>query len=236
MKPRDVGRSDGSTDLSEDRRSMWRTTMPEKRVRSISVVLCLHDGVVRERLASLFHRNQGIELLGSFDNVHDTVDACMELRPDVTIVDISTVSSHNHLLGNALLDERYSRCVVYLNAARDARTAGGMVSLARGRTFVDMIRCISADLDVGDHAPSTVAGLTNDQRRDDVSGLSRLTNREMQVLRRLAVGQSVRQCAESLRLSPSTVDNHKVRLMKKLGVHKSVELVHAAIRMGVVTP
>lgn len=61
-------------------------------------------------------------------------------------------------------------------------------------------------------------------------GLDRLTPRQIEVLIRLARGATVRQCAREMGLSPSTVDNHKLHLMHKLGVHKAVNLVHVAIR------
>jgi DNA-binding NarL/FixJ family response regulator len=63
-----------------------------------------------------------------------------------------------------------------------------------------------------------------------------LSPREREVMRLLAEGRSVRQCAERLGLSESTIDNHKTRLMKKLGLHKSSELTCQAIREGLIVP
>jgi len=49
---------------------------------------------------------------------------------------------------------------------------------------------------------------------------------------RKARGLTVRQCAQRLGVSESTVDNHKVRLMKKVRVHRSIDLIWLAIREG----
>lgn len=62
--------------------------------------------------------------------------------------------------------------------------------------------------------------------------ISTLTPREQHVMRMLAGGRTVKQCAELLGLSESTIGNHKSRLMKKLGIHKSSELAVRAIRDG----
>jgi two-component system, NarL family, response regulator NreC len=70
---------------------------------------------------------------------------------------------------------------------------------------------------------STVAG--------SVAGLSL---RERQVMRLLALGKSVGECAEALGLAHSTIDNHKSRLMKKLNLHKASELTCRAIREGLI--
>jgi DNA-binding NarL/FixJ family response regulator len=64
--------------------------------------------------------------------------------------------------------------------------------------------------------------------------LAQLSARERQVMQLLAEGRSVAQCAEALGLSHSTVDNHKSRIMKKLGIHKASELTVRAIQEGLI--
>lgn len=64
--------------------------------------------------------------------------------------------------------------------------------------------------------------------------LGLLTAREWEVLLNLARGLSVKQCAARMELASNTVDNHKSRLMKKLDVHKSVDLATLALREGLV--
>lgn len=57
-----------------------------------------------------------------------------------------------------------------------------------------------------------------------------LTERERDIFLRLASGDTVREAARILGISASTVDNHKTRLMRKLGVRRTVDLVRLAIR------
>ncbi|MBN2474394.1 MAG: response regulator transcription factor [Pirellulales bacterium] len=66
------------------------------------------------------------------------------------------------------------------------------------------------------------------------SRLSQLTRRETEVLILLAQGLRVRECAQRLNLAYSTVDNHKSRLMRKLGIDRVADLVRLAIREGLV--
>lgn len=61
-----------------------------------------------------------------------------------------------------------------------------------------------------------------------------ITPRETEVLGLLVEGLSVKECALRMKLSPSTIDNHKSRLMKKLGIHKTTGLVRFAVREGLV--
>jgi DNA-binding CsgD family transcriptional regulator/nucleotide-binding universal stress UspA family protein len=59
-----------------------------------------------------------------------------------------------------------------------------------------------------------------------------LTAREAEVLVYLAQGLTVKECARVLRLSPSTIDNHKSRMMRKLNLHRMVDLARIAVREG----
>ena len=64
---------------------------------------------------------------------------------------------------------------------------------------------------------------------------ARLTPRETEVLVYLAQGLSVKECARVMRRSPSTIDNHKTRLMRKLGMHRVVDLARFAVREGLIS-
>ncbi|HUT10302.1 MAG TPA: LuxR C-terminal-related transcriptional regulator [Thermoguttaceae bacterium] len=60
-----------------------------------------------------------------------------------------------------------------------------------------------------------------------------LSDREKEVARLLSLGCSVKEAAAILKLSPNTVDNHKTRLMAKLGTDKAALLTRIAIKMRI---
>lgn len=66
----------------------------------------------------------------------------------------------------------------------------------------------------------------------DGPGVHMLTPRETEVLTYLAQGLSGKQCSEQLGISPSTVENHRARIMRKLKIRKTVELTRLALREG----
>lgn len=79
----------------------------------------------------------------------------------------------------------------------------------------------------------TTRGLTF-QGSPGAGSVAGLSARERQVMQLLAQGKTVRQCAAALGLAHSTIDNHKARLMKKLGVHKASQLTCRAVREGLI--
>jgi DNA-binding NarL/FixJ family response regulator len=62
-----------------------------------------------------------------------------------------------------------------------------------------------------------------------------LTERERQVYQLLAEGNSNKDIANRLNLSLHTVETHRSRIMEKLGIHSTAELVLSAVRRGLVT-
>lgn len=68
------------------------------------------------------------------------------------------------------------------------------------------------------------------------SCLHELTSRQLEVLRHLANGESVKEVARSMHLSEKSVDSHKYRIMHKLNIHDRVGLARYAIREGLLLP
>ena len=62
---------------------------------------------------------------------------------------------------------------------------------------------------------------------------TQLTNRQEEVVRLLSLGCTVKEAAAVLKLSPSTVDNHKSAAMKRLGTDKLALLTRLAIKMRI---
>ena len=63
-----------------------------------------------------------------------------------------------------------------------------------------------------------------------------LTSRELQILMHLALGDSVKEVAVKLGLTPKSAESCKYRIMKKLGIHNRVLLCRYAIREGLIEP
>jgi DNA-binding NarL/FixJ family response regulator len=61
-----------------------------------------------------------------------------------------------------------------------------------------------------------------------------LTEREIQVLKRVAHGSSNKEVAEALRISVRTVENHRYSLMKKLGARNAADLARGAFERGLI--
>jgi len=79
-------------------------------------------------------------------------------------------------------------------------------------------------------APARKLSAAKEARR---AGKVHLTPREQEILRLVSLGCTVKEAAAVLDVAPSTADNHKARLMAKLGTDKAALLTRLAIKMGV---
>ncbi|MCH7988131.1 MAG: response regulator transcription factor [Planctomycetes bacterium] len=70
---------------------------------------------------------------------------------------------------------------------------------------------------------------------EDIS-IECLTKRQQEILKLLALGDSVKEAARKLYLAPKSVEGHKHRIMKKLEIHDRVLLARYAIRNGLILP
>ena len=64
--------------------------------------------------------------------------------------------------------------------------------------------------------------------------MTRSAPRQRDIVQRLAAGESAKQIAAALNVSPRTVEDHKYRLMETLGIENSAELIHFAIKHGLI--
>jgi len=85
--------------------------------------------------------------------------------------------------------------------------------------------------------PSTANGLIQSEIGNQVahSLAAALSERELEVMLLLTEGHTIKECAELMNLAESTVENHKFRLMRKLGVHRFTDVLRLAIRSGLIS-
>jgi len=158
------------------------------------------------------------------------IDACMAKA----FRTVRTLSTHQPQIKIVLIDEL--RIEMNLRRAIDCGVSGYCTKCDPAAEILALIRKVLAGGVVLPQpaVPGTKLEIAR-PHTDGVQSLSLLTRREVEVLVRLAEGFRVAECAHLLGISPNTVENHKAHIMRKLGLHKNVELARFAIRHGLTT-
>jgi len=212
---------------------------PPRRPR---VLLADDHLMVAEALKSLLAPE--FELVGVVEDGRALVEAAGRLRPDVIVADITMP----HLNGIDALVQLRQRGdpvpVVFLTMHRDASfarralDAGASGFVLKHSAPAELVSAIRAALDGQTYLTPQLAGeVLESMKQGPQQGggsLGALTPRQREVLQLAAEGLSAKQIASVLDISPRTVEFHKYQMMEALGLHTNAELVHFAIKHGLV--
>ncbi len=196
-------------------------------------------------LSGLVDMLPDVEVVGVGYDGEEAVALCRETEPDVVLMDISMpkmdgISATREIRG--LLPQT---AVIILTAHEEDEQvfegikAGAQGYLLKDAEIEDLSRAIRT-VHAGDTiiAPDLAQKMLTTFQSGKRSGSSRLipplTERELEVIRALARGQSDRQIATSLGISEKTVRNHTSNIYRKLHIFDRIQVVIYAVREGVI--
>lgn len=211
----------------------------------IRVLLADDHSVVRDGLRRLVDGSGDMAVVAEAADGRDAIRKAREVEPDVSVVDISLpgvdglevvrqiLSTHPNLRILILTMHEEEQYVV---RAIGAGAKGYITKRAAAEQLLQAIRKVhSGGRYLGDTASEALAARLA-KGGDAASLLDILSDREIQVLRALALGRSNREIAEAYSLSIKTVDTYRSRLLKKLDLRNNAELTRFAIRNRIVEP
>ncbi len=217
---------------------------------SIRVVVVDDQEMVRAGFAALLGAEPDIDVVATATDGADGVTVVQRLRPDVVLMDVRMpvldgIAATRRLLGP---DESHPPRVVmlttfdaddYVYESLRAGASGFLLKDASPRELADAVRLVAA----GDAllAPSVTRRVIEQyaataRRTLADPRLSRLTDREREVLLLVAAGRSNSEIAEDLVLAEQTVKTHVSRIFGKLDLRDRAQAVVLAYESGLVTP
>ena len=212
---------------------------PARRPR---VLLADDHVMVAEALKSLLAPE--FDLVGVVEDGRALVEAAGKLRPDVIVADV-TMPNLNGIDALVRLRQGGDRVpVVFLTMHRDvtfarrALDAGASGFVLKHSAPAELVTAIRAALDGRTYLTPQLAGEVLEAMKQGPERTSdpiaSLTPRQREVLQLLAEGLSAKQIAAKLEISARTVEFHKYQMMETLGIRTNAELIHFAIKHGLV--
>jgi DNA-binding NarL/FixJ family response regulator len=203
------------------------------------VLLADDHRMIAEGLKSLLAEE--FEVVGSMEDGLALVASARKLRPDVIVADISMRGLNGLDALPRLKKDNPEVKVVFLtmhqNAAyaRRALEAGAAGFVVKHSGPEELLMAINAALKGRTFITPALAGDVLRERRESKGEMEgHVTARQREILQLLADGRSAKEIANTLSISPRTVEFHKYQLMEAHGLHNSAELVHFAIKLGIV--
>jgi len=210
------------------------------RHEKIRVLIVDDHIIVRNGVRLMLSTADDIEVVGEAE----TAEAAMRLvqgeRLDVALLDIALPDKSGLELLKAIRAVRPGLAVlmlsmyaeqVYAVRALKLGAAGYLTKNSPAGTIADAVRKAAAG---GHHVSSTLTEkLASMISRGSEQGHETLSQRELEVLRLLAAGESLVRIADMLHLSPSTVTTYRSRILTKTGTRSNVELTRYALETGI---
>jgi two-component system response regulator NreC len=226
-------------------------------MKDIRVLLVDDHDIVRTGLRSFLESQGGFSVVAEANDGFEAVRRALESQPDVIVMDLS-MPGMDGMAATRELKQRCPGCrILALTVHEDKQfffemmKAGATGYLTKGAVAEELVAAIQAVKAGNVYLQPTLAGwLLDDYRRvvaqvqpkgdgistndESIPGLDVLSKRELQVLGLVADGLTTPQIADDLELSPKTVSRHRERIMNKLNLHSSAELIKFAIRTGLI--
>ncbi len=209
----------------------------------IRVLLADDHGIVRAGLRALLEMQHDMAVVGEAEDGLRAIDQARELEPDVVVADLSMPGGGlDAIRGITALGIR-SRVLVltvhaeerYLLPVLEAGGSGYVRKSSAHTDLLDAIRTVAkGEVFLDPAATKTLLrgylGRVSSGEELDLGEV--LSEREREVVKLTAEGYTAQQAADILSLSPKTVETYRHRAMQKLGLANRAELVHYALRAG----
>lgn len=210
---------------------------------SVRVLIADDHTMVRESLAALL-RGDGIEVVAQAADGVETLQRAQDLRPDVVVADLSMPRLNGlEVIRRLCAQADAPRVLVltmhqedeYILQAVRAGASGYVVKDSPASELLAAVREVHAGRGYfGPQAARALAEQLRHPERDLGDPYGRLTAREREVFHLVADGLTTKEIARRLAISVKTAENHRARVLDKLGVRNSAELVRYASRKGLV--
>ncbi len=209
----------------------------------ITLMLVDDHPIVRSGFCRLLQGQKNFQVVAEASDGEAGCNLYQKFKPDILILDLSLPGITGIETISRIKDQdEAARILIFsmhdnktmLSNALKAGALGYITKSSGINVLVEAITqikagklYIGADLLANKASDPVVTGLQNNP-------LSMLTERESQIFKLLAEGNSCRQIADRIAISPKTVSVHHTNIMKKLDLHNPVQLIHLAIKNNII--
>ena len=207
----------------------------------LRILLADDHAMVRKGFRLILETQPDMQIVGEAGNGREAVELAEQLHPDVVVMDVAMpelngIEATRRLVASAprtrVLALSMHKDSVYVREILRAGARGYLLKDSIDSDLVNAVRAVAKG--EGYLSPGVSDAVLSDYRKHVTDPLDLLTSREREVLQMIAEGKTNKEIAGTLNLSVYTVDAHRGKIMEKLNLHSSGELVRFAVRNGLI--
>ncbi len=211
---------------------------------NVNILLVDEQPIILDALSQRLNPVPGFTVIGQHTHSDRAFFDIFERRPDIVVMDLELPGRGAIEVADQIASRLPATKTVFftnydtdifIDAALRLGVAGYLLKREPVQQIVESLKRVALGENV--YSESVLERLhydreTREYRVKTQSFFSSLTLRQIQVLRHLARGESVKEVAKSMMLSERAIESHKYRIMQKMGIHDRVVLTRFAIREG----
>ena len=206
----------------------------------IRVVIADDHHLFRQGLRNLLGNEFDIEVVGEAGDGQDAIDAVSRSRPDVVVMDVEMPGT-NGIEATACIRKAFPAIQVVvlsmhsdpvlIRQTLDKGAKGYVLKKSVSTDLVSAIRTVCGGIT---YLSKAIDLTENEYGKLPPGSVPRITSRELEILQRIADGESNRMIADALHISIKTVEHHRANMMIKLNTHSLPDLIRTAIKQGLI--
>lgn len=208
----------------------------------IKILIIDDHAIVREGLKQILVETPDLEVASEANNGQEALERLRAGHLDLVVLDISLPGTNGLVVLQQIKNQFPEVPVLILSIhaeeqyAMRALKAGAAGYLTKETAPQELVTAIQKVVGGGKYvSPSLMERMVSDLGKDLKKALHEtLSDREFQVLCMIATGKGLTEIAEDLNLSVKTVSTHRTRMLKKMRLKNNAEMIHYAIRHGLV--
>ena len=211
-------------------------------MKPIRVLVADDHTIVRDGLVALLNGSGDCQVVAQASDGVSTVDLAMKTQPDVVVVDISMPKLNGIEVVRRLTKELESTRILVLTMHAEeeyvmhvvrAGAAGFLLKDSASAEMLAAVRALAAGRGYfGTHASKVLAQQVQKPHAQLEDPYRDLTTREREVFHLIVEGMTTKEIARQLGTSTKTAENHRFRVLDKLGARNTAELIRYAARHG----
>lgn len=212
----------------------------------IKVAIVEDDKIIRQSLQMIIDGTEGFRCVGVYSNAESFLEEVRRIKPEVALMDIHLKNGMSGIEATRILRKHDDRLVILMQTVYeddstifDALCAGANGYLLKKTSPARLLDSIREAIEGGaPMSPSIAKKVVAHFQRNNSSVLNteatRLSERELDVLRLIADGKPYKQASELLSISIPTVRFHMGNIYKKLHATSQSEAIAKAVRRGLI--
>ena len=211
-------------------------------MKPIRVLVADDHTIVRDGLVALLNGSGDCQVVAQASDGVTTVDLAMKTQPDVVVVDISMPKLNGIEVVRRLTKELESTRILVLTMHAEeeyvmhvvrAGAAGFLLKDSASAEMLAAVRALASGRGYfGTHASKVLAQQVQKPHAQLEDPYRDLTSREREVFHLIVEGMTTKEIARQLGTSTKTAENHRFRVLDKLGARNTAELIRYAARHG----